>query len=73
MRTDAARAAAPLVDQIDRRMARLVALAHAQAPDQPAEAKRAASIARKIDGLAAALAKRNARALRGLGPKEVKT
>ena len=73
LRTDAARAAAPLVEVIDRRMARLVALAHAQAPDQPAEARRAASIAREIDKLAAALAKRNARALRGLGPKEKTT
>ena len=72
LRRDAARAAAPLVAEIDRRLARIAAIAHAQAPAQADDASRAASIARKIDGLAVALAKRNARALRGLGPKEVK-
>ncbi|ETD00536.1 hypothetical protein [Rhodobacter capsulatus] len=72
LRRDAARAAQILVDVIDKRLARLVALSHAQAPDQPDEARRIARLAVELDQLAAALAKRNARAARGLGPKEVK-
>jgi len=70
LRTDAAHAAQILVDVIDKRMARLVALSHAQAPDQPADARRIARLADELDRLAAALAKRNAGAIRGLAPKE---
>lgn len=70
LRRDAACAAQHLATEIEAQTRRLAAVARAQAPAQPVDARQAASIARKIDGLAAALAKRNARAIRGLGPKE---
>lgn len=72
LRTDAARAVAPLVEVIDRRVARIAAIARTEAPEGPADARRAARLAQDLDRLAAALAKRNARAVRGLGPKEPK-
>lgn len=72
LRTDAARAAQGLVDVIDRRLSRLATLARTQAPAQPADARRAARLADQLDRLAAGLAKRNAAAVRGLGPKEPK-
>ncbi len=73
LRTDAARAAAPLVAEIDRRLARIAAIARAQASEGPADARRVARLGHALDRLAASLAKRNARALRGLGPKEPTT
>lgn len=73
LRTDAARAAAPLVAEIDRRMARLADVARAQAPAQPVDARRAARLADELDRLSVALGRRNARAVKGLGPKEPTT
>jgi len=72
LRTDAARAAQGLVDVIDRRLSRLATLARTQAPAQPADARLVARQADQLDRLAAALAKRNTRAVKGLGPKEPK-
>lgn len=72
LRTQAVKAAAPMVELIDRRLSRLATLARTQAPDSPADARRIARQADQLDRLAAALAKRNAGAIRGLGPKEPK-
>lgn len=70
LRTDAARAAQGLVDVIDRRLARLAAVAAAQTPDGSDDARRIARLTGDFEALAAALHKRNARAVRGLAPKE---
>ncbi|PYF12985.1 hypothetical protein C8J30_101370 [Rhodobacter viridis] len=72
LRTQAVKAAAPMVELIDRRLSRLAAVAAAQAADGPADARRIARQAGAFEALAAALAKRNTRAVKGLGPKEVK-
>lgn len=57
---------------IDKRLARLAVVAAAQAADGPADARRVARLTGHFEALAAALHKRNAAAVRGLGPKEVK-
>lgn len=72
LRADAVKAAAPLVAEIDRRLARIAAIARAQAPEGRADARSVARLAGELDKLATALDKRNTRAVKGLGPKEVK-
>ncbi|KQB17103.1 hypothetical protein AP071_00205 [Rhodobacter capsulatus] len=72
LRRDAACAAQHLATEIEAQTHRLSAVARAQAPEGPADARRVARLGQDLEGLAAALAKRNSRALRGLGPKEIK-
>lgn len=73
LRRDAACAAQHLATEIEVQICRLADVARAQAPAQPVDARLVTRLARELDRLAAALAKRNTRAVRGLGPKEVKT
>ena len=70
LRRDAACAAQILVDEIEAQTRRLSAVARAQAPEGPADARRAARLADELDRLSVALGRRNARAVKGLGPKE---